>query len=173
MFQGKSGIYVFKSKQYIPQFTSLDFYIFPGGFRCIPGGFSYLPGGQFTASSHSGKVLKIWHFPRWVKQSLPGYWDRVFYINIWSLCKAAKDLNALAGFDSQDMSLTLYSQDMSFNPLFYKKRKQVNDDDGKTSKVSWGFHNTLWNRTSRSGSYLGRIVCLLVIWLWKTSWHES
>ena len=62
-------MYVFNSKQYFHQFTSLDFQIFPDGFRCIPGGFSYLPGGKVTARSHPGKVLNIWHFPP--KSSIP------------------------------------------------------------------------------------------------------
>ena len=33
---GKSGIYVFNSVQYFCQFTSWDFYIIPGSFRCLP-----------------------------------------------------------------------------------------------------------------------------------------
>ena len=32
---------------------------------------------KFTTRSHPGKVLKIWHFTRWVKQSPLRYWDRV------------------------------------------------------------------------------------------------
>ena len=54
------------------------FWYLLGGFGCIPGGFSYLPCGKFTTRSHPGKVLKIWHFPWWFKQSLAGYWDRVY-----------------------------------------------------------------------------------------------
>ena len=62
-------MYAFNSKQYFHQFTSLDFRIFPGGFRCIPGEFSYLPGGKFTTRSHPGKALNICHFP--LKSSSP------------------------------------------------------------------------------------------------------
>ena len=51
------------SKQYVYQFTSLDFHIIPSGFRCLPGVFSYLPDGKFTTRSHPEKVLKICHFP--------------------------------------------------------------------------------------------------------------
>ena len=63
-------VYVFKSKQYIYQFTLLDFHIISGGFRCLPVGFSYLPGGKFATRSHPGKVFKIWHFPH-VSQADP------------------------------------------------------------------------------------------------------
>ena len=76
-------VYVFKSKQYIYQFTLLDFHIISGGFRCLPVGFSYLPGGKFATRSHPGKVFKIWHFPLWVKQTPPAYWDRVFMTSIF------------------------------------------------------------------------------------------
>ena len=64
LFLGKPGIDVFKSVQYICQFTSLDFHIIPGGFRCIFSGFLFLPGGKFTLRSHPGELFKIWHFPR-------------------------------------------------------------------------------------------------------------
>ena len=43
-----------------------------GGFCYLAGGFSYLSGGTFTTRSHPGKVLKIWHFPQCVEQSLLG-----------------------------------------------------------------------------------------------------
>ena len=36
-------MYVFKSKHYIHQSTSVDFHVFLGGVRCLPAGFSYLP----------------------------------------------------------------------------------------------------------------------------------
>ena len=77
VFLSKSGIYVFKSKQYICQITSLAFHIILDGFRCLPSGFSYLTGGKLTTRSHPGKVLKILHFLWWVKESPPGYWGRV------------------------------------------------------------------------------------------------
>ena len=72
VFLSKSGIYVFKSKQYICQITSLDFHIILDGFRCLPSGFSYLTGGKFTTRSHPGKVLKILRFLWWVKESPRG-----------------------------------------------------------------------------------------------------
>ena len=58
---------------------------------CIPGVFSHLPGGKFTTRSHPGKVLKIWHFPRLAKQSLPGYRDRV--LNRWQRTKINKSFS--------------------------------------------------------------------------------
>ena len=75
---GKSGVYNFNSVQYFCQFTLLGFYIIPDTFRCLPDGFPYLHGGELTPRSHPIKFLKIWHFPRWVKQTPRGYWDRVF-----------------------------------------------------------------------------------------------
>ena len=78
VFLVKSGIYVFKSAQYICQFTSLDFHVIPGGFRCLPGRFPFPLSGKFTPRFHTDKVFKIWHFLRWVDQSTPGYWDRVY-----------------------------------------------------------------------------------------------
>ena len=71
VFLGKSGLYDFESKHYICQFTSRDFHI-------ICGRFLYLPGGRFTLRFHPRILLKIWYFPRWVEQSLPGYWERVY-----------------------------------------------------------------------------------------------
>ena len=73
-------VYMFLSQSSI--FIRSPRWIFSGGFRCIFGGFSYLPGGTFTTRSHPGKVLKIWHFIWWVKQSPPGHRDRVFLANI-------------------------------------------------------------------------------------------
>ena len=52
VFLDKSGVYVFKSAQYICQFTSLDFHIIPCGFHCLTGGFPYLSGRKFTFRSH-------------------------------------------------------------------------------------------------------------------------
>ena len=71
VFLGKSGFYDFESKHYICQFTSLDFHI-------IRGRFLYLPSGKFTLRFHPRILLKIWYFPRWVEQSPPGYWERVY-----------------------------------------------------------------------------------------------
>ena len=65
VFLGKSGLYDFESKHYICQFTSLDFHI-------IRGRFLYIPGGKFTLRLHPRILLKIWYFPRWVKQSPTG-----------------------------------------------------------------------------------------------------
>ena len=65
-FLGQSGNYIFKSTQYICQFTSLVFHIIPCRFRCVPG-------RKFTPTSQLGKFLKIWHFPRSFQQSPPGY----------------------------------------------------------------------------------------------------
>ena len=47
---------MYKSKQYTDQFTSLDFHIISGGFRC-------LPNGKLTTVSRPGKFLKIGIFP--------------------------------------------------------------------------------------------------------------
>ena len=49
----------------------------PQDFHFIPGVFCYLPCEKFTARSHPGNFFEIWNFPQWVKQSPPGYWDRV------------------------------------------------------------------------------------------------
>ena len=51
----------------------------------------FSPRGKFTTRSHPGKVLKIWYFPRWAKQSLPGYWDRVS--NRWQRTKKNKSFS--------------------------------------------------------------------------------
>ena len=37
VFLGQPSLYIFKSAQYIRQFTSLYFQIILGGFRCLPG----------------------------------------------------------------------------------------------------------------------------------------
>ena len=37
VFLGQPSLYIFKSAQYIRQFTSLHFQIILGGFRCLPG----------------------------------------------------------------------------------------------------------------------------------------
>ena len=65
VFLDQSGIYVFKSVQYIFQFTSLDIHI-------THGGLCHLPGGNFTPRSQNGKFLKTFHFPRRVEQSHRG-----------------------------------------------------------------------------------------------------
>ena len=51
----------------------------------LPAKFSYYsrqvllsPRWEIYCWFHAGKSFKIWNFPRWVKQSSPGYWDRVF-----------------------------------------------------------------------------------------------
>ena len=59
VFQGKSGIYVIKSKQYFHQFTSLDFHIFPGGFRLSPVGFLISPVENLLLGLTPEKFLKF------------------------------------------------------------------------------------------------------------------
>ena len=55
-FLGQSGNYIFKSTQYICQFTSLVFHIIPCRFR-------WVPGRKFTPTSQLGKFLKFDIFP--------------------------------------------------------------------------------------------------------------
>ena len=59
VFLSKSGIYVFKLKQYICQITSLDFHIILDGFRCLPSGFSYLTGGNLLLGLTPEKFCKF------------------------------------------------------------------------------------------------------------------
>ena len=68
-------------------FTVSVFVMFsPQDFNIIPGGFGYLPGEKIAARSHPEKSFKIWNFSRWVKQSQPCYWDRVFMLPVfWQL----------------------------------------------------------------------------------------
>ena len=81
VFWDKSGIYVFKSKQHIHQFTLLDFHIFPGGFRFLSGGISLLPGGKFTTRSHRGSFETLAFSP--VSQAVPtGVLRQGFYLQI-------------------------------------------------------------------------------------------
>ena len=63
VFLGKSGIYVFKSAQYICQFTSPDFHIIPGGFCSLPGGLPYLPSGNLLLGFTPKNFLKFDIFP--------------------------------------------------------------------------------------------------------------
>ena len=70
VFLCQSGIYIFKSLQYIYQLTSLDFHVTSGGFCC-------LPSGKFTPRSHPRKFLKILDFPCYVEYSPPVYWGRI------------------------------------------------------------------------------------------------
>ena len=97
LFFRVNQVYVFKSAQYIFQFTSLDFHIIPRGFRCLPNGISYLPSGKFTPRSHPGKFLKIRHFPRWVKQSPPGYWGRML------LCKEREHFHGCEAINKKNV----------------------------------------------------------------------
>ena len=69
--KGYSVISMFLDQPGICQFTLLNFHIISG--RCP----WRLPGWKATPRSHPGKFLKNFHFPWWVKQSPPGYWDRV------------------------------------------------------------------------------------------------
>ena len=70
-FKGYSATSMFLGQPGICQFTSLNFHIIPNRFPWC------LPGGETISRSHPGKFLKIFHFPRWVKQSPPGYWGRI------------------------------------------------------------------------------------------------
>ena len=60
MFLGKTGIC---------QFISLNFQIIQDQFPW------FLPGGKTAPMFRQGNLFKIFHFPRLVRQSLPGSWD--------------------------------------------------------------------------------------------------
>ena len=70
-FKGYSATSMFLGQPGICQFTSPNIRIIPDRFLCC------LPRGNTISRSHPGKFLKIFHFPRWVKQSPPMYWGRV------------------------------------------------------------------------------------------------
>ena len=68
---GDICVCVFMENSVLVSFSRQDFHI-------IPGGVCYLPGETFTTRSHPGNFFEIWNFARWVKQSPPRYWERVF-----------------------------------------------------------------------------------------------
>ena len=73
-----SQVYMFLSQSNI--FISSPRWIFissPVGFVVSPLDFLISPVENSLLGLTPGKVLKTWHFPRWVKQSLPGYWEMV------------------------------------------------------------------------------------------------
>lgn len=89
-----SQVYIFLNWCNIGQFTSMDFHIILDGFSC-------LPSGKFTSSSHPGILWKIWHVPRWVKQSPSGYWNRIYidfsvYLNVTDHFSSKKSIFLLA-----------------------------------------------------------------------------
>ena len=72
--KGYSATSMFLGQPGICQFTSPNIRIIPDRFPWC------LPGGNTIPRSHPRKFLKIFHFPRWVKQSQPGYWSRVYRV---------------------------------------------------------------------------------------------
>ena len=83
-------------------FTSPNFCIMPDRLLWC------LHGGNTIPMSHPG----IFHFPRWVKQSPPGYWGRL-YIGFWKLKVAAMHVDSVQykGFGKffHKQALYLYS----------------------------------------------------------------